>query len=61
MDKQTILDRFNKEGIFPTDSELEILAETSKGTGGTLATFDKECELLDIASNNPTHPYHHKI
>ena len=56
MRKQIILNRFHNEGIFPTESELEVIA--GKGPGGTLETFAVEMELLEIASADVNHPYH---
>ena len=51
-----ILNRFNLEGIFPTDKELQILAEES-GEGETI--IDVELSLLKVAEEDKNHPYHH--
>ena len=60
MNKQVILDRFNVEGIFPSDSELEVLAGSPIGTGGTIETFGVEMDLLELAEGDVNHPYHEK-
>ena len=55
MKNTEILNRFNNEGIFPSDAELEVLAETTDlGTD----VLDVELSLLDVASSDVNHPYH---
>lgn len=55
MKSTEILNRFNNEGIFPSDAELQILSET-----GDLGNdvIDVEMNLLDIASSDVNHPYY---
>ena len=55
MKNTEILNRFNNEGIFPSDAELQILSETSDLGNDVI---DVEMNLLDIASSDVNHPYH---
>jgi len=55
MTKNEILNRFNNEGIFPSDSQLQTLVETG-GLGNSI--LDVELNLLDVASSDVNHPYH---
>ena len=51
-----ILTRFNKEGIFPTDEQLQIVLDET-GTKNK-SIYDLELDLLEIASRDESHPYH---
>lgn len=55
MKSTDILNRFNNDGIFPSDTELQILADTSDLGNDVI---DVEMRLLDIASSDVNHPYH---
>ena len=55
MTKTEILNRFNNEGIFPSDSQLQTLVEAG-GLGNSI--LDVELNLLDVASSDVNHPYH---
>lgn len=55
MKLEQILAKFNNEGIFPTDDEMRIaIVGTKYGD-----IYDLEMELLHIAMEDQTHPYHH--
>tara|TARA_B100001778_G_scaffold274067_1_gene236617 strand:+ start:395 stop:586 length:192 start_codon:yes stop_codon:yes gene_type:complete len=51
-----ILNRFNIEGIFPTDEELQQIVDEWKNYDETI---EVELDFLELAKNNPNHPYHH--
>jgi hypothetical protein len=55
MTKTEILNRFNNEGIFPSDSQLQTLVETG-GLGNSI--LEVELNLLDVSSSDVNHPYH---
>jgi len=55
MTKTEILNRFNNEGIFPSDSQLQTLVEIG-GLGNSI--LEVELNLLDVASSDVNHPYH---
>ena len=55
MKNTEILNRFNNEGIFPSDAECQILAETTDLGNDVL---DVELNLLDVASSDVNHPYY---
>ena len=56
MNTNEILTRFNKEGIFPTDEQLQIVLDET-GTKNK-SIYDLELDLLEIASRDESHPYH---
>ena len=56
-----ITTRFHTLGIFPTDDELNYIANTESYFDGLLTPLDVELKLIDIALNNPNHPYHHMV
>jgi|TARA_B100001094_G_scaffold69888_1_gene66390 hypothetical protein len=49
-----ILNRYNNEGIFPTDEELQVIVNEDENYNEPL---EVELELLRLAEN-PNHPYH---
>lgn len=51
-----ILNRFNNEGIFPTDSELQIILD-ERGTPDE-SIYELEMDLLEIAEKDENHPYY---
>jgi len=53
MKETEILNRFNNEGIWPSDAELQIIAD-ERGLGESI--LDVELELLDVASSDVNHP-----
>jgi len=55
MKETEILNRFNNEGIWPSDAELQIIAD-ERGLGESI--LDVELELLDVASYDVNHPYY---
>jgi len=56
MKQSEILNKFNNEGQWPTDSELQFIANDR---GGDNTMLSVELELLEIASSDVNHPYHH--
>jgi hypothetical protein len=50
-----VLNRFNNEGIFPTDGEMELVIQTNQSFEDI---FDLEMYLLEICMNDSTHPYY---
>lgn len=55
MKETEILNRFNNEGIFPSDSELQFIAD-ERGLNDSI--LDVELELLEVASSDVNHPYY---
>lgn len=55
MTNSEILNQFNNEGIFPSDSQLQTIAESGEMGNSIL---DVELNLLDVASSDVNHPYH---
>lgn len=55
MKETEILNRFNNEGIFPSDSELQFIAD-ERGLNDSI--LDIELELLEVASSDVNHPYY---
>ena len=55
MKETEILNRFNNEGIFPSDSELQFIAD-ERGSNDSI--LDIELELLEVASSDVNHPYY---
>lgn len=56
MTTNEILTRFNKEGIFPTDEQLQIVLDETGTKNKNI--YDLELDLLEIASRDESHPYH---
>lgn len=56
-----IISRFNRLGIFPTDSELNYIANTESYFEGLITPLDVELKLIDVAMNDINHPYHHMV
>jgi hypothetical protein len=55
MKETEILNRFNNKGIFPSDSELQFIAD-ERGLNDSI--LDVELELLEVASSDVNHPYY---
>lgn len=51
-----ILNRFNHEGIFPTDAQLQIILDERNDDEDTLLSL--ELELFYKADGDVNHPYH---
>lgn len=58
MTLEQIYENFDKNGVFPTDSQLE---EAIKGNPNYEDLYDLELEMIDKAFNDPNHPYHSKV
>lgn len=53
---QEIKDRFNSEGVFPSDEEM---TEAIMNSGEYFTEIEElEDELITIAMNDSNHPYH---
>jgi hypothetical protein len=50
-----ILEDFNTKGIFPSD---EKMAEALGVKPTDSKVFDLELDLINMAQDNPNHPYH---
>jgi hypothetical protein len=50
-----IVNRFNSEGIFPSDYEMSVAVQESDEYSDE---FELEMKLIDMASENVNHPYH---
>lgn len=51
-----ILNRFNNEGIFPTDDQLQIILDERNDDEDTILSL--ELELFYKANKDVNHPYH---
>lgn len=56
MTTNEILTRFNKEGIFPTDEQLQIVIDETGTKNKNI--YELEMDLLELASRDESHPYH---
>jgi hypothetical protein len=56
-----IISRFNTLGIFPTDDELNYIANTESYFEGLITPIDVELKLIDVAMSDTNHPYHHMV
>jgi hypothetical protein len=55
MTLEYVLTRFNNEGIFPTDGEMEVVVQTDESFSDI---GDLELYLLSLCEENPSHPYY---
>lgn len=56
MTTNEILTKFNKEGIFPTDEQLQIVLDETGTKNKNI--YELELDLLELASRDESHPYH---
>lgn len=53
-----ILEDFNTKGIFPSDTKM---AEALEVNPTDWEVFDLELDLINMAQDNPNHPYHPNV
>lgn len=51
-----ILNRFNQEGIFPSDTELQLILNERETPDDSI--YELEMDLLQIAESDTNHPYY---
>lgn len=51
-----ILNRFNQEGIFPSDTELQLILNERETPDDSI--YELEMDLLQIAESDINHPYY---